>query len=100
MFSNFGEALKHAALLGHGIALHPYYMVSAEIATGRLAIVLPDWEPEAYDITVIYSSRQNLPVRVRRFVEFLKEWAQTPPDWSVRGRTVRKKPAPRHAAQP
>ena len=100
MFSNFGEALKHAALLGHGIALHPYYMVSAEIATGRLAIVLPDWEPEAYDITVIYSSRQNLPVRVRRFVEFLKEWAQTPPDWSARGRTLRGKPAPRRPAHP
>ena len=100
LFSNFGEALKQAALLGHGIALHPYYMVSEEIAAGRLAIVLPAWEPEPYDISVIYSSRQNLPVRVRRFVDFLKEWARTPPDWSVRGRTVRRKPAPRRPAQP
>ena len=100
LFSNFGEALKQAALLGHGIALHPYYMVTEEIAAGRLAIVLPAWEPEPYDISVIYSSRQNLPVRVRRFVEFLKEWARTPPDWSVRGRTVRRKPAPRRPAQP
>ena len=99
LFSNFGEALKQAALLGHGIALHPYYMVSEEIAAGRLAIVLPAWEPEPYDISVIYSSRQNLPVRVRRFVEFLKEWAQTPPVWSARGRAGRAKAASRRPAQ-
>jgi len=86
LFSNFGEALKHAALLGQGIALHPYYMVSAELAAGQLKVVLPRWEPEAYEISVVYSSRHNLPVRVRRFVEFLKEWAQTPPDWSARRR--------------
>ena len=99
LFSNFGEALKQAALLGHGIALHPYYMVSEEIAAGRLAIVLPAWEPEPYDISVIYSSRQNLPVRVRRFVEFLKEWAQTPPVWSARGRAGRAKAASRRPAR-
>ena len=86
IYSNFGEALKHAALLGHGISVHPYYMVSGDLAAGRLAVVLPQFEPEAHDIHVIYSSRQNLPVRVRKFLEFLREWARTPPDWSVPAR--------------
>ena len=85
LFSNFGEALKEAAVLGCGIALHPYYMVSTELAEKKLVAVLPRWEPEAYEISVIYSSRQNLPARVRRFVEFLKEWAQARPDWPARG---------------
>ena len=86
VYANFGEALKHAALLGHGISVHPHYMVQDELAAGRLVVVLPHYEPEIYDIHVIYSSRQNLPERVRRFVEFLKEWAKTPPDWSVPSR--------------
>ena len=39
--SNFGEALKQAALLGHGIAMHPYYMVSDDLKAKRLVAVLP-----------------------------------------------------------
>lgn len=95
--SNFGEALKHAALLGHGISMHPYYMVSEDLAAGRLEEVLPDHEPSRLDIYVIFSSRQNLPVRVRRFLEFLKDWARTPPEWSrpmrdkTPGETARRK---------
>lgn len=81
--SNFGEALQHAARLGHGISLHPYYMVSEDLRTGRLVVVLPRFEPMELDIYVTYSSRQSLPVRVGKFVEFLKEWAKTPPDWTM-----------------
>lgn len=84
LYSNFGEALKQAALLGHGISVHPYYMVSEEIAARRLVVVLPDYEPEAHEIHIVYSSRHNLPVRVRRFVDFLQDWSKTPPDWSAR----------------
>ena len=83
VYSNFGEALKHAALLGHGISMHPYYMVADDLTAGRLAVVLPQHDPVSLDIFVIYSSRQNLPVRVRKFIEFLKDWAKTPPDWAV-----------------
>jgi DNA-binding transcriptional LysR family regulator len=83
IYSNFGEALMEAARLGHGISMHPYYMVSRDLAAGRLTVVLPQHEPIGLDIYVIYSSRQNLPVRVRKFLEFLKDWARTPPDWAV-----------------
>jgi len=94
--SNFGEALKHAALLGHGISMHPYYMVSEDLAAERLKVVLPRYEPSGLDIYVIFSSRQNLPLRVRKFLEFLKDWAKTPPGWSMRSRA----PAPQPAARP
>lgn len=83
IFANFGEALKQAALRGHGISMHPYYMVSDDLAAGRLQAVLPRYEPLGLDIYVIFSSRQNLPIRVRKFLEFLKEWAKTPPDWAT-----------------
>jgi DNA-binding transcriptional LysR family regulator len=84
--SNFGEALKEAALLGHGIAMHPYYMVSEDLAAKRLIAVLPGYEPLKLDITVVYPTREHLPERTRRFLEFLKRWAKTPPDWAKPGR--------------
>jgi len=80
--ANFGDALKQAALLGHGISMHPYYMVSDELKAKRLAVVLPDYEPLALDIYVVYPTREHLPVRTRRLLEFLKRWAKTPPDWA------------------
>lgn len=84
LYSNLGEALKHAALLGQGISLHPYYMVSEELAAGTLRVVLPEYAPVGLGIYVIYSSRQTLPLRVRALVEFLKDWAKVPPKWATR----------------
>lgn len=80
--SNIGEALKQAALLGGGIAVHPYYMVSEELRSGALQVVLPDRTPEELDINVVFSTRRNMPTRVRALLEFLKEWAQHPPEWA------------------
>ena len=81
--SNLGEALRGAALHGLGLSIHPWYMVSEDIARGRLRIVLPAHAPTRLDIHVIYSARRNQPQRVRVFLDFLRRWARTPPDWSV-----------------
>jgi len=80
--SNFGEALMQAALLGHGISMHPYYMVSEHLKENRLAVVLPGYEPIELDIYVVYPTREHLPARTRRFLDYLKRWAKTPPDWA------------------
>ncbi len=84
--ANFGEALKHAALRGQGIAMHPHYMVADEIATRALSVVMPGYPPLGLDIYAIFSSRQNLPTRVRTFVDFLKGWARSPPAWALPAR--------------
>jgi DNA-binding transcriptional LysR family regulator len=83
--SNFGEAIKQAAMLGHGIAMHPSYMVSDDLKAKRLVAVLPNYEPLELDIYVVYPTREHLPERTRRLLEFLKRWAKTPPDWSKPG---------------
>src|SRR5262245_32417837 len=41
--SNFGETLQNAACAGHGISMHPYYMVSEDLAAGRLQPVLTQY---------------------------------------------------------
>ncbi len=81
--SNLGEALRGAALLGLGLSIHPSYMVADDIAAGRLRVVLPEHAPTRLDIHVIYSARRNQPQRVRVFLDFLRQWARRPPDWSL-----------------
>lgn len=84
--SNLGDALKQAAIQGAGISVHPHYMVSEELADGTLEALLPGWTPEAMDIHVVFSTRRNMPARVRRLLEFLREWARVPPQWAASGR--------------
>lgn len=81
--SNLGDALKQATLLGAGISLHPYYMVAEELRSGLLEKVLPEAIPEELVISVVYSTRRNLPSRVRHLLEFLKGWAEKNPEWAA-----------------
>lgn len=81
MRANFGEPLRHAALLGHGISMHPNYMVAQDIKENRLKIVLPAYQPVRLDIYAMYPSRQNVPGRVRLFLDFLRERFASNPDW-------------------
>lgn len=82
--SNLGEALLQAALAGRGLAIHPTYMVADDLAAGRLINVLPGTPPTGLDIYVIYPARNNLPKRVRAFLDHLRDWARSPPDWARR----------------
>lgn len=83
-YSGFGDPLQAAALMGLGVSLHPNFMVNELIGQGRLVALLPQYVPRELDIFAIYSSRENLPVRVRRFLDHLKAWAAAPPAWAVR----------------
>lgn len=78
--ANFGEALHMAALSGHGIAMHPTYMVHDDIRAKRLVVVLPDVAPVSVEIHAVYLQRM-LPVRVRKLVEFLREWLPREARW-------------------
>ncbi len=80
--ANYGEPLRHAALLGQGISMHPTYMVKQDLMAGRLQTVLPEYKPVGVDIYAVFPSRKNLPVRVRTFLDFLTEWFQRA-DWDT-----------------
>jgi DNA-binding transcriptional LysR family regulator len=82
MRANFGEPLRHAALLGHGISMHPQYMVARDIREKALIVVLPAFQPISLDIYAVYPSRHNMPGRVRLFLEFLRERFQAAGDLS------------------
>jgi DNA-binding transcriptional LysR family regulator len=80
--SSYGEALQQACVLGRGLSIHPHYMVEDDLAAGRLIKVLPQTPPISLDIYLIYAARENVPTRVRAFLEFLRKWAQKPPPWA------------------
>ncbi len=88
--SNFGEPLRHAALLGHGISMHPNYMVTRDIQEDLLKIVLPAYQPTRLDIYAVYPSRRNMPGRVRLFLEFLRERFQNTAEWQSEAQVERK----------
>src|SRR5690606_24853297 len=71
LHSNLGEPLQQAALQGHGISMHPHYMISNDLESRRLQWVLPQYLPRAFDISAVYPTRQHLPLRVRKFVDHL-----------------------------
>jgi DNA-binding transcriptional LysR family regulator len=79
--ANFGEALKAAALLGKGISMHPTYMVEEDILAGRLEVVLANVEVIGVELYAIYSYKENLPVRVRSFIDFLKTYVTEDPKY-------------------
>lgn len=82
LIADYAEPLRESAIRGYGISIHPYYAVSEDLAAGRLVKLLPQFEPERTDLVLLYSSREHLPQRVRQLIEFLRDWARTPPPWS------------------
>ena len=69
---------KHVAWLLQ--SLDPTHMVAADLAAGRLVSVLAATPPTGLDIYVVYPARNNLPKRVRTFLDHLRDWARSPPD--------------------
>lgn len=72
--SNLGESIMHLAKLGHGISMHPRYMVENDLRAGALQVIMPEYRPEGLDIYAIVQSRRHLPYKVRLFVEHLRRW--------------------------
>jgi DNA-binding transcriptional LysR family regulator len=72
--SNLGEAILHLAKLGHGISMHPRYMVENDLRANQLQVLLPGYQPEGLDIYAIVQTKKHLPYKVRLFVNHLRQW--------------------------
>ncbi|MDW6093657.1 LysR family transcriptional regulator [Vibrio rhizosphaerae] len=63
--------LVHAIKAGLGIGYVPDYFALPMIAQGEINHVLPEWHSKARTLFMLYRDRDNLPMRVRLFVEFI-----------------------------
>jgi DNA-binding transcriptional LysR family regulator len=61
------------AIDGHGIALKSIWDVSADLAAGRLSLVMPDWQTAEAPVHALYPRRRYLAPRVRALLDFLRE---------------------------
>jgi DNA-binding transcriptional LysR family regulator len=77
--ANNSEAVRRAALNGHGIALLSHLLVADDISAGRLRVLMPAFPPARFPLTMVYPSRRNLPPRVRTVIEYLSEVVQADP---------------------
>jgi DNA-binding transcriptional LysR family regulator len=71
--SNNGDTLRDAAVKGIGIARLPSFLVSADLAAGRLSVVLADYPPQDITIHALYAPNRFLAAKTRLFIDFLVE---------------------------
>jgi LysR family transcriptional regulator AphB len=61
------------AVAGVGVALLSQSMARGDVQEGRLRRLLPEWEPDPFDLYAVYPSRLNSSPKVRAFVQFLQK---------------------------
>ena len=78
LVSNHGEILVEAACHGLGLVFSPMFLTAANLRSGRLVRVLPDWQfPLA--VSAMFPNARHIPAKVRIFVDFLVAHFQTNP---------------------
>jgi DNA-binding transcriptional LysR family regulator len=82
--ANNVEALRRTALAGLGITLLTQVQIDDDIREGRLTPLLPDYPPLGLPLSVVYPSRQHLPLRTRVVLEFLNGLYKTDPAIALR----------------
>jgi DNA-binding transcriptional LysR family regulator len=60
-----------ACLTGFGIAQVIDLGVERHLSTGTLVNLFPDWSDERFPLYVYYVSRNHVPAKVRRFIDFV-----------------------------
>jgi DNA-binding transcriptional LysR family regulator len=79
--SNNGDVLVNVAIAGAGLALQPTFIVSEAISSGKLIVVLPDFEPEPVGLYAVYAHTKLHPNKVRCFIDFIDGYYGSPPYW-------------------
>lgn len=70
--SNDGSLVREWALDGVGLAFKSELDVRADLAAGRLEQAFKEWQGMSLPLNVVFPGTGPRPVRVRRFVEFLR----------------------------
>jgi len=64
------DAAADAAMDGVGVTLLLEHDVAQAIAAGKLVVLLPEFEIEPVPVHIIHVSRNLMPVKLRRFIDF------------------------------
>ncbi len=78
-----GQVLHDWCLAGYGIAWRSTWEVESEINAGQLVAVLEDYSAPPNGIYAVFPQRKHLPLRVRLWIDFLKECYGSPTFWKT-----------------
>lgn len=76
--TNNGDTCRAAALDHQGIVLLPDFLVYEDLHSGRLIELIPDYKTIELGIYAIYPTRKQLPLKVRKLVDFLVDEFRNP----------------------
>ncbi|MBY6188402.1 LysR family transcriptional regulator [Marinobacter hydrocarbonoclasticus] len=71
--SDSGEMNLELALAGLGITQLPQWMLDAHLKSGRLTRLLPGYQGENIPFNALYPQSRHVPLKVRCFIDFLKQ---------------------------
>jgi DNA-binding transcriptional LysR family regulator len=71
---NVPDAMAVAVLEGMGIGALPTFTVRAQLRSGSLRRVLPEYQLDTLNVFAVYASRQYLDAKIKTWVEFLRDW--------------------------
>ncbi len=80
---NDGQVLHAWCLAGLGIAWRSTWEVADDLAAGRLVEVLADRAAPPNGIYAVFAQRRHLPLRVRLWIDFVKERYADPAYWAA-----------------
>lgn len=78
---NDGAVLHEWALAGRGLAWRSLWEVGQDLKEGRLTSVLDAWQAPPMGIYAVFPQRRHLPLRVRLFIDLLKDNYSRPSYW-------------------
>lgn len=81
MAANNTQMLLAAALAGAGIAYGPTFVFGEHLRRGELVALLTAYRAAELTIQAIYPSARRIPLKVRRFVDYLAETFGDEPPW-------------------
>lgn len=80
---NDGAVLHEWALAGRGLAWRSLWEVGQHLKEGTLVSVLDAWQAPPMGIYAVFPQRRHLPLRVRLFIDLLKETYGRPEYWEL-----------------
>lgn len=66
------SVLQAFALTGQGVAILPDWLIEDDLKAGRLVHLLPGWQLTRQGIYALYPDTRHLPLKVRVFIDFMK----------------------------
>jgi DNA-binding transcriptional LysR family regulator len=81
MTANNTQMLLAAAMAGAGIVYGPSFVFGPHIKSGELVALLRSYRTAELTIQAVYPSARRIPLKVRRFVDYLAETLGDEPPW-------------------